>query len=87
MFATQKARSNICVIELDPVVLEHGKFTDANPDCKGDKPCVFVGMTARTPEKCFAQHKQGIKSNSYVRRDGLRPRARGDAVWQNWRPG
>ena len=71
-----KARYSIYVIELDPAVLKHRKFSAANPDFKGDKPCVYVGMTARTPEERFAQHKHGIKSNSYVRRYGLRLRPR-----------
>ena len=71
-----KARYSIYVIELDSAVLKHRKFTAANPDYQGDRPCVYVGMTARTPEERFAQHKHGYRSNSYVRRYGLRLRPR-----------
>lgn len=35
-------------------------------------PAVYVGLTGLTPEERFANHKQGIKSSSLVRRFGIR---------------
>ena len=69
-------RYSIYVIELDPAVLKHKRFAEANPDYTGDKPCVYVGMTARTPEERFAQHKHGYKACTFVKRYGLRLRPR-----------
>ena len=52
---------NIYVIELDKEVLEKKKFRDANPDYKEGKPCVYVGMTSKTPEERFQLHKEGYR--------------------------
>ena len=67
---------NIYVIELNSDVLKKKKFCQANPDFKGKKPCVYVGMTGRTPEERFEQHKSGYKSNKYVKKFGVRLRPR-----------
>ena len=50
---------NIYVIELDEQVLEKKKFREANPDYVDDSPCVYVGVTSKTPEERFEQHKSG----------------------------
>ena len=67
---------NIYVIELDPLVLNMKKFSNANPDYKVGMKCFYVGITAVTPEERFEQHKLGYKSNKYVKKFGiaLRPR-------------
>jgi predicted GIY-YIG superfamily endonuclease len=44
----------------------------ANPNRDPKKPCVYVGLTGLDPEERFANHKQGIKSSSVVKRYGLR---------------
>jgi len=36
------------------------------------QPGVDVGVTGLTPEERFAEHKAGIRANSYVQRFGLR---------------
>lgn len=64
------------VIELDREVLARKKFVAANPDHRPDKPCVYVGSTWLTPEARFAQHKSGVKSNRYVRDNGVKLRPR-----------
>ena len=66
-------RFNVYVIELDPAVWAIRKFQDANPNYVPDKPgkpCVYVGMTALTPEERFAKHLAGWKANRYVRKYG-----------------
>jgi len=63
---------NLYVVLLDPAVLRHKRFRDANPRHRPGKSCVYVGRTGLTAEERFAKHKQGIKSNSYVRRYGIR---------------
>lgn len=62
------------VIELDRAVLGRKKFVAANPDHASDKPCVYVGMTSRTPEVRFEQHKAGYKCCGLVRDFGVRLR-------------
>jgi predicted GIY-YIG superfamily endonuclease len=69
-------RFNIYVIELDLAVLKNKKFREANPDYVEGKPCVYVGMTAKTPEERFEQHKSGYKSGRFVKRFGSRLRPR-----------
>jgi len=72
---TGKTR-NIYVIELDKAVLKNKKFRMANPDYVEGKPCVYVGMTARSPEERFQQHKQGFKSARLVKKYGMRLKPR-----------
>jgi predicted GIY-YIG superfamily endonuclease len=63
---------NLYVVLLDPVVLRHKRFRDANPRYHPGKPCVYVGRTGLSSEERFAKHRQGVKANSYVRRYGIR---------------
>jgi hypothetical protein len=67
---------SIYVIELDPSILKLRKFKDKNPNYKKGKPCVYVGMTYRTPEERFEQHRRGYKSSRYVKKYGIRLKPR-----------
>ena len=58
---------NIYVIELDKEILQLKKFREANPDYQEGKPCVYVGMTGKTPTERFEQHKEGYKANNYAK--------------------
>lgn len=72
MSMSKQARYNIYVIELDRAVLKEKKFLKANPQYDEKKPCVYVGMTARTPEERFEQHKSGYRSAKYAKKYGIR---------------
>lgn len=63
---------NVYVVLLDPKVARIRKVLLANPNRKSEKPVVYVGLTGLIPEERFANHKQGIKSSSLVRRFGIR---------------
>lgn len=53
----------IYVIELSRrVYSENQKFRDANPQYNGLLECLYVGMTSKTPQLRFEQHKKGLKS-------------------------
>ena len=67
---------NIYVIELDKQVLEKKKFREANPDYVAGSPCVYVGMTSKTPEERFEQHKSGYKSSRIVKQFSIRLKPR-----------
>ncbi len=56
------------VIELDREVFNIRRFREENPDHRPDKPCVYVGMTGRTAEQRFEQHKSGYKANRYAKK-------------------
>jgi hypothetical protein len=62
----------VYVISLSEDVLNHPKFSKANPNHQKDKPCLYVGMTGLDPDTRFDKHKAGIKANSYVQKYGLR---------------
>ena len=66
----------VYVIELSPEVLDRKRVADENAGRREDKPCVYVGQTARTPEERFAQHKSGKRSSRIVREYGVRLRPR-----------
>lgn len=57
----------IYVVELDRSFLRERKFAEANPGYIEGKPCVYVGMTGRTPELRFAQHRCGNKAARFAR--------------------
>jgi hypothetical protein len=63
---------NVYVVLLDQATGKIRKVRLANPDRNPKKPSVYVGMTGLTPEERFANHKQGIKSSSLVKRYGVR---------------
>jgi len=65
-------KRSVYVIELDAEVLSKKAFAQANPQYEEGALCVYVGMTALSPEARFAQHKAGRKASKYVRRYGLR---------------
>jgi hypothetical protein len=67
---------SVYVIELRRDVLERGRFVRMNPESRVDKPCVYVGQTALTPEERFTQHLEGRKCNQFVREFGVRLRPR-----------
>ncbi len=60
------------VVLLDPAVSRLRKVRAANPDHDPKEPCVYVGMSGLTPEERFANHKNGDKASSVVRRYGTR---------------
>ena len=51
------------VIELSRrVFTEDAKFRAANPQFNGVLECLYVGMTSKTPQECFQQHKTGYRN-------------------------
>ncbi len=63
---------HVYVVLLDPAVGRIRTVRSANPDRDPTKPCVYVGMSGLSPEERFANHKQGLKASSVVKRFGLR---------------
>jgi hypothetical protein len=56
----------VYVIELRrKVFTENAKFRNANPQFNGVLQCLYVGMTSKTPEERFMQHRTG-----YVNKKG-----------------
>ena len=48
---------HVYIIELDRAVMKERQFCAENPDYAGEKACLYVGLTGRTPEVRFAQHR------------------------------
>jgi hypothetical protein len=65
---------SVYVIELSNEVLFEPRFRRANPDYVTGQPCVYVGMTALSPDVRFDKHKAGIQSNKFAKLYGLRLR-------------
>jgi hypothetical protein len=58
-------RSTYCVyvVELSKrVFTEDARFRAANPQFNGVLECLYVGMTSKTPQERFKQHKTGYVS-------------------------
>jgi len=66
-----RRRYNVYVIALDDDVLDSRRFREANTHCERPRACLYVGMTARTPEERFAQHSRGVKACGFVKRYGI----------------
>ena len=63
----------VYVIELSKKVFtENARFRAANPQFNGVLECLYVGMTSKTPQERFKQHKsgyvskKGYKISSYI---------------------
>ncbi len=53
----------VYVIELSKrVFTENTRFRSANPQFNGVLQCLYVGMTSKTPEERFKQHKTGYRN-------------------------
>jgi len=63
---------NVYVIKLNKNVLNSKKFRVKNPNMNTRKACYYIGQTCHDPKTRFKQHKYGIKSNSFVKRYGLK---------------
>jgi len=56
----------VYVVELSKKVFtENRKFREANPQFNGVLECLYVGMTSKTPQERFMQHRTG-----YVNKKG-----------------
>lgn len=66
-----RKRFRVYVIRLDPEVLESARFRAENPDHVAGMDCYYVGMTAKTGQERFAQHKAGYKACRFVTQHGL----------------
>ncbi len=59
-------RYQVYVVELKKKVFtENRKFREANPQFNGVLQCLYVGMTSKTPQERFLQHRTG-----YVNKKG-----------------
>jgi hypothetical protein len=74
MPAPRRHHHHVYVVELSARVWAEPRFRKANPEHRGDKPCVYVGMTGLDPDLRFDRHKAGIKANRFVQQYGLRLR-------------
>ena len=52
----------IYVIELSKEIIKNKAFKKMNPDYDESKPCVYVGMTSKTPEQRFLEHITGART-------------------------
>ena len=53
----------VYVIELSKKVFtEDSRFRGANPQFNGVLECLYVGMTSKTPQERFKQHKTGYRN-------------------------
>lgn len=58
-----KVNYQVYVVELSKrVFTENAKFRSANPQFNGVLECLYVGMTSKTPQERFKQHKTGYVS-------------------------
>jgi hypothetical protein len=57
-------------VELSKEVLKDARFLEENPQYVDGKPCLYVGMTGRTPDERLQQHLSGKRSSSRVRKHG-----------------
>ena len=58
-----KRRYRVYVIELSKrIFTESAKFRKANPQYNGVLECLYVGMSSKTPQERFEQHKTGHRN-------------------------
>ena len=53
----------VYVIELSKKVFsENRRFREANPQFNGQLECLYIGMTSKSPQERFRQHKTGYRN-------------------------
>lgn len=58
----------VYVIELSKIVFTKSKkFRDANPQFNGVLECLYVGISSKSPEERFKQHKTGYRNKKGVK--------------------
>lgn len=62
----------VYVIALDKTVIKSKKFLKQNPCMNPKKTCYYVGQSYHPPHIRFQQHKNGYKSNSFVKKYGIK---------------
>ena len=62
----------VYVVLLDKQVLEIPRFSSRSPEYDQNLDCYYVGMSAKTPEERFKQHKGKKRSSYFVRKFGIR---------------
>ena len=63
---------SVYVIKLDSKILKKPGFLKENPNRDPSKPCVYVGMTSKTPEERLAIHQsEHLHSSPKVREFGI----------------
>ena len=61
-----KKTHNIYVIDLRKEIIKNKAFKKINPNYDGSKPCVYVGMTSKTPEQRFLEHTSGARTKKRI---------------------
>tara|TARA_Y100001968_G_C18944008_1_gene520064 strand:+ start:41 stop:310 length:270 start_codon:yes stop_codon:yes gene_type:complete len=83
------------IIELNKKVTLIKKFKKQNPKYKIGERCFYVGQSAKAPMLRFKKHKDGYKSNSFVKRFGYQifmkniiqfPQEKMQKNWKNMLP-
>jgi hypothetical protein len=62
------------VIDLQKKVFLKRAFEKANPGYIRGKPCVYVGLTVKTAEARYKEHKAGTRDGRFVKECGKRVR-------------
>jgi len=62
----------VYVVLLDKKVLDLPRFSSRSPEYDPDLDCYYVGMSAKTPEERFKQHKNNSRSSYFVKEFGIR---------------
>ncbi len=58
-----KLQYRVYVVELSKrVYTENYRFREANPQFNGVLECLYVGMTSKTPQERFQQHRMGYRN-------------------------
>ena len=62
-YSSARLSHNVYVIELSRRVWDESKkFRTANPQYKGKRECLYVGMTAHSPNERFTKHIKGHRN-------------------------
>lgn len=79
----------VYIIELDKAFANTTKAKKANPSASSDKPCIYIGSSAKKPEVRFNEHisgkrnKKGPLFSKKVFKHGIRLRPR---LYQRYNP-
>lgn len=67
-YCRERDRYNLYVIKLNSSVLNEYKFLVRNNESDRTKPCLYIGITGKSPEERYQNHIDGHRAANYVRK-------------------
>ncbi len=74
--------NRVYVFQLNNEIKMLPGFLKHNPNIDVNKPCFYVGQTSKDRDERYREHKEGIRSNRFVKQFGVEPHKVADKTYE-----